>query len=309
MTISAPDRAALAELDFRLKTVLPEAYQDSYETVQPVSMGSAALKYADDGQVAWDEIWETFCDLAMAGGPPHKGTLLEPGSEAEIAAHPDQYQRVVDEICRGVTMVSELPADGSPMPGWIQAQCYSDVMAGWLLRAIVMENVAVHAEGRWLYLPAAPAFRVEKEIKNVITVIAKTCHYYMGHMPRSQQRAIAGLFTTLAVESPLLVPARANGLPRADEDAAVYNAVADRIQRATGLRSSSHEYGGWLGVECADVRTAVWVMRAMVVSNVLARREGVMLFLPINPSSDPHGERVARTFEHAHRLASLRLSS
>ena len=44
MTVSAEDREALADLDARLRTVLPEEYQDSYESVQPVSMGSAPLK-------------------------------------------------------------------------------------------------------------------------------------------------------------------------------------------------------------------------------------------------------------------------
>ena len=70
----------LAELERRLTLILPEEYQDSYEDVQPVSMGSAGLKYDNDGNVAWDEMWATFCDLAMAGGPPHKGMLLEPAS-------------------------------------------------------------------------------------------------------------------------------------------------------------------------------------------------------------------------------------
>ena len=73
-------------------------------------MGSAALKYGADGRVAWDQIWESFCDLAMAGGPPHKGALLEPGSPAEIEAQPDRYQEVTDEICRGVSMVTDLQA-------------------------------------------------------------------------------------------------------------------------------------------------------------------------------------------------------
>src|SRR5690606_26746672 len=133
------DRTALAELDSRLRTVLPEEYQDSYEAVQPVSMGSAGLKFGDDGRVAWDEIWGSFCDLAMAGGPPHKGTLLEPASPDAIAGAPDRYREVVDEICRGVTMVTDLATDESPAPGWIRVHCYSAAMAGWLLRAIVME--------------------------------------------------------------------------------------------------------------------------------------------------------------------------
>jgi len=30
-------------------------------------------------------------------------------------------------------------------------------------------------------LPAGPAFRLDKEIKNVITVVAKTHHYWTEH--------------------------------------------------------------------------------------------------------------------------------
>ena len=108
MPTNLNDQATLKAFEERIRTLLPEEYQDHYEDVQPVSMGSAILKYARDGKVAWDDIWETFCDLAMAGGPPHKGVLLQPGSPEEIAAQPDQYQGVVSEICRGVALVTEL---------------------------------------------------------------------------------------------------------------------------------------------------------------------------------------------------------
>src|SRR3954467_7918688 len=100
--------AAFEAVEARIKTVLPEQYQDSYQSVQPVSMGSAGLKYGEDGKVAWDEIWGSFCDLAMAGGPPHKGMLLEPASQAEIDKQPDRYAEIVEEICRGIGMVTEL---------------------------------------------------------------------------------------------------------------------------------------------------------------------------------------------------------
>ena len=80
--MNVDDRAALDVLDLRLRTLLPEEYQDSYEDVQPAPMRSAGLKFDADGKVAWDEIWGSFCDLAMAGGPPHKGALLEPGTGA-----------------------------------------------------------------------------------------------------------------------------------------------------------------------------------------------------------------------------------
>src|SRR5215212_6768666 len=100
------DRHALEALDARLKILLPEEYRDSYEDIQPISMGSAGLKYGDDGQVAWDQMWESFCDLAMAGGPPHKGTLLEAASRDAIDAQPDRYTDVAEEICRGVMMTT-----------------------------------------------------------------------------------------------------------------------------------------------------------------------------------------------------------
>ena len=51
-----------------------------------------------------------------------------------------------------------------------------------LLRAIVMENISVRAEGPTLELPAGPSYRLHKEIKNVITVIAKTNHYWEEHI-------------------------------------------------------------------------------------------------------------------------------
>src|SRR6188472_960094 len=100
-------------LESRLRTLLPAEYQETYEKLEPVSMGSAGLKYADDGAVAWDQIWGSFCDLAMAGGPPHKGTLLEPGNEDDINAQFGRYDAVAEEICRGVKLVTGLRAYAS----------------------------------------------------------------------------------------------------------------------------------------------------------------------------------------------------
>jgi hypothetical protein len=294
----------LEVLEARLKTMLPEEYQDSYEEMQPVPMRSAGLKYDADGKVAWDEIWGSFCDLAMAGGPPHKGTLLEPGRSAEIRAQPDRYREVVDEICRGVTLAADLETRPSSAPGWVRTMCYSEVMAGWLLRAIAMENVAVRRSGAALELPAAPHFRLEKEIKNVVTVIAKTCHYWMGHMPRTQKYAIADLFVAMAEESPLIEPAYSSDDPPRTGDPGA--SVAHTIQKETGLHRSNHRYAGWLGLECPSVRSAIWMMRTMVVSNILSRREEAVLFVPVNPVSDPDGDAVATAVTRVHRLAAAK---
>jgi hypothetical protein len=294
----------LEALERRLKTLLPEEYQESYEDLEPVSMGTAGLKFGPDGRVAWDEIWGSFCDLAMAGGPPHKGALLEPGAPAEIDERPERYEEVVEEICRGVTLATELVSRESPTPGWIRAFAYSEAMAGWLLRAIVMENVAVRGEAMAIDLPAAPHFRLEKEIKNVVTVIAKTCHYWLGHMPREQHRAIADLFAEMGLEHPLLQPAvTGDGQPDTSGLVAV---MTERIPRTTGLHPSDHRYTGWLGVECPSVRAAVWMMRALIASNVLSRREGTVLFVPVDPVGDPDGERVGQALARIRRLAGAR---
>src|SRR5262249_43992081 len=168
MNITIDDVIALESLDNRIRAILPEQYQDVYEDVQPVSMGSAGLKFGDDGRVAWNEIWATFCDLAMAGGPPHRGMLLESASEESIAANPAKYKRVADEIARGVTLVTGLSSQAGAH-GWIEVRCRTLGMAGWLVRAIVMENVIASHDAEMLLLPAGPDFRLEKEIKNVVT--------------------------------------------------------------------------------------------------------------------------------------------
>jgi sirohydrochlorin cobaltochelatase len=290
-------------LEERLRIILPEDYHDSYEEeVQPVSMGSAGLRFDANGKVAWNEMWDTFCDLAMAGGPPHKGRLLEPASPAAIEAQPDRYAAVVEEIRRGIRMVTGLDVESGPAPGWVRVTCESEAMAGWLLRAIVIENVAVQADGPDLELPASPAYRVEKEIKNVVTVIAKTCHYWQEHMLWTQQLAIGRLFDSLAAESPLVVP----GLPPeqpADDAQGPVARLADIIRRDTGLPRSANRYPGWLGVDCPTVRAAVWMMRLMIASNILSRREESTLFLPVNDTRDPGGARVASAVAAVYRLA------
>lgn len=300
------DDRAFALLDFRMRVLLPAQYQDATTDVQPVPMGSAGLKFAPDGKVAWDEIWQSFCDLAMAGGPPHKGALLEPGRPEAVAAALERYREVVDEICRGVTMASELPAGDSPVPGRVRVRCFGDTMADWLLRAITMENVAVTRAGELdLDLPAAPHFRLDKEIKNVVTVVAKTTHYWMGHLARVHKADIGGLFALLARELPLLEPEPAGG----PETAPTRRAAAAAVEQRSGLQAIDHQYQGWMGLAIPSVGEAVWMMRALVAANVLARREGQTLFVPVNATMDPAGELLAPRVALVHRLALRRRAS
>ena len=303
MFLSPDDQTALAELEARLKLLLPPAYANSYETLTPAPMKSAGLKLDARGEVAWNEIWESFCDLALAGGPPHKGALLGPASPADVDAHPEQYERVVRAVCRGVEMVTSMPCEPAETPGWVRVECYSPTMAAWLLRAIVTENVAARAAGGMLDLPVAPSFRLEKEIKNIVTVSAKTSHYWLEHMPRAQQRAIAELLASLDRVSPLVTPIEPADAETAAAAAMTAQAMGEQIERQTGLRPSGLRCTGWTGVDCPDASVAIWMMRALVAQNVLARREAQTLFVPVNPQADPGGIRVWSAVATAHRLA------
>jgi sirohydrochlorin cobaltochelatase len=82
--------------------------------------------------------------------------------------------------------------------------------------------------------------------------------------------------------------------------------LADDVRQRTGLPCSTEVQAGWLGVQCPDVRSAVWMMRALVASNVLSRREDAMLFVPVNPSVDPRGDIVAAAVAQVYAEAQSR---
>jgi sirohydrochlorin cobaltochelatase len=180
--VTTEEEAQLRELDRKLNELLPPQYQGRYKEVRPESMGAAPLKFAADWKVAWDEMWTSFCDLALAGGPPHRGTLLEAVPAADALAEPEKYRAVVAEIERGIRLVTGLPVVPSRAPGWVGVRCDGEAMAVWLTRAIIVENVMVRREGDVIYLPAGPQFTLKREIKNVVTVVAKTCHYWTAHL-------------------------------------------------------------------------------------------------------------------------------
>lgn len=276
--------AELAALDVKINAFLPPRYQHCYASVPPTSMGSAGLKYGADGKVAWDQIWTSFCDLALAGGPPHRGKLLEPVPAAEVAADPGRYRDVVSEIDRAIGLTSGMPVIAGYEPGWVGVLCQSLEEAAWLQFAVTAENVSARRRQAVLQLPAGPAFRVEKEIKNVVVSLAKSCHYWDSHLTTSQQ-ALAG--NDVAWEP--ATPDEAAATP-AEYEAAV--GELEGILRSAGLSTSPRKYAGWVGVELADEEEAVWLLRAVLVEQVLARREDGVLYVPVG--APPNANRVAR---------------
>ena len=301
MTIEAKAAFVFDDLESRVRMLLPEMYQDCYHDVQPVSMGSAGLKYGEDGRVAWNEIWRSFCDLAMAGGPPHRGTLLEPGPAQEIESAREQYDAAVLEICRAITLVTGLLAEPSDVPGWVRVYCHTDAMAGWLARAIVTENVSARFDGHILSLPAGPAYTIEKEIKNVVTSLAKTCHYWVDHISPYQRQTIANLFLRMEMESPIVQP----NAPGEDVDAENSEPGTDEIAKLPsqrrGMQILRHRYRGWVGLDCMQAGDAVRVMRFLMAGNVFSRREGTIVFVPKGSEGRLRDKRLPLTVEMANR--------
>ena len=123
-----------------------------------------------------------FRELAIAGGPPHRDALLEPAMPEAALADVDAYGQVLEEIARGITMVTHHQVVMSRTPGWIGVQCDSVDMATWVMRAIIVENVLARREHDVLYLPAGPHFKLGGEIRSIVTVCAETFHYWDEHI-------------------------------------------------------------------------------------------------------------------------------
>jgi hypothetical protein len=287
MNIKPTVKQEVKDLNIRIRGLLPLAYHSCLETISPISMGSAGLKYDKEGRVAWDEIWTTFCDLAMAGGPPHRGKFLGPPNPPDVSKDLEKSKDVAFEIQRGIQLTTGMKASIDDQFNWVLLECESETMAAWMHRAIVSENVFADHLGNVVYLPSGPDFRIEKEIKNVIVCVAKTWHYWDGHMSENE-KAKAGKVMN---DAPLIIPPQASNN---EITAAVYAKALIETLETVGAAlkfkgKSSAEYG-WVGFECPDEKSAAWMVRAVIACNILARREIATLMLPVfiaHPSDYP----------------------
>jgi sirohydrochlorin cobaltochelatase len=147
---------------------------------EPGAMSSAPFVWRD-GRPDWGAMWTTFCDLALYGGPPQRGpeqALRGPGAAGGTGTSSPEMRA---EIVRGIRETTGLAAEVGE-PGWVVVTCESRSMAAWLCAAIILENVDARVEGERLLLPAGPDFRLEDQVKSVITVLAKTHHYWREHL-------------------------------------------------------------------------------------------------------------------------------
>jgi hypothetical protein len=278
MNIKPTVKQEAKDLNIRIRGLLPLAYHSCLETISPTSMGSVGLKYDKEGRVAWDEIWTTFCDLAMAGGPPHRGKFLAPTNPADVSKDLEKSKAIASEIMRGIQLTTGMKASIDDEINSVLLECESETMGAWMHRAIVAENVFADHLGNVVRLPSGPDFRIEKEIKNVIVCVAKTWHYWDGHMSENE-KAKAGKVMN---DAPLIIPPQvSNNEITTEAYAKAVIKTLETVGAALKFEGKSSVEYGWVGFECPDEKSAAWMVRAIIACNILARREIATLLLPV----------------------------
>jgi hypothetical protein len=159
-----------------------ESRISEYRPAPPAGpMSAAPFVRREDGRPDWGAMWETFCELALYGGPPHRGPdnpLRAPDGPGDVVL---SDRSILDEMRRGIWETTGLYAEPAA-PGWLAVTCESRRMAAWLCATIILENVDARIEEDRLLVPAGPEYRLEDEVKSIITVVAKTHHYWQAHI-------------------------------------------------------------------------------------------------------------------------------
>ena len=131
-------------------------------------------------------MWTSFCELALFGGPPQRGPDSALCAPVSGGASDDA---MLAEMRRGIWETTGLYAEARE-PGRLVVSCDSPAMAQWMATAIVVENVEARADEDRVVLPAGPGYRLEDEVKSIITVVAKTHHYWQAHVAGTGRGAV-----------------------------------------------------------------------------------------------------------------------
>ena len=161
-----------------------EARRREYAPARPdpaAPMSSAPFLWNADGRPDWGRMWTSFCELALYGGPPQRGPeqVLRAQRAADRGGPGDA--EMLAEMRRGIWETTGLYAEPAA-PGWLAVTCDSPTMAAWLCAAIILENVDARVEDDRLLLPAGPGYTLKDEVKSIVTVVAKTHHYWQAHV-------------------------------------------------------------------------------------------------------------------------------
>jgi hypothetical protein len=144
-------------------------------------MGAAPFVWRADGRPDWGAMWTAFCDLALHGGPPHRGEDSALRAPENTGAGLDPA--LMAELRRGIWETTGLYAEPGP-PGWLAVTCTSRTMAAWLAAVIILENVDARSDEERLLVPVGPDYQLADQVKSLVTVVAKTAHYWQAHVTR-----------------------------------------------------------------------------------------------------------------------------
>lgn len=164
---------------------------NSISASKNMPMSSAPFIYDENGKVAWDKMWDSYCDLAIEGGPPHRNEkLISKGSNNDLNSV--GYRKAVSEVLRAFSLI--IPYKHvSTDKGLVEIILPNSNVANWFCQIINSENVECNVEGNKIYLPVNDDFTLEKEIKNVVTVVGKAFHYWSRHR-NWFEKALIGYF-------------------------------------------------------------------------------------------------------------------
>lgn len=145
------------------------------------SMAAAEMRYDNNGNPMWNEMWSAFCGLAAEGGPPHRGISdrIKFSPNYKIIDQ-KKFDQVSKEISRGLIMLGAK----NPMvnkKGEITIDLGNLTKAKWFAYAIRLENVEARNSGTNLILPFNENFKTDKEVKSIMTVWGKAKHYWYNH--------------------------------------------------------------------------------------------------------------------------------
>ena len=149
-----------------------------------LAMSSALFVWQEDGRPDWGTMWTTFCELALYGGPPQRGP--DSALRAPNGAEADSDDAMVAEMRRGIWGTTRLYAE-SGGPGWLAITCDTPTMAAWMCAAIILENVDARVDEDRLMVPAGPDYELKDQVKSIITVVAKTHHYWQAHIAGAER--------------------------------------------------------------------------------------------------------------------------
>ena len=147
----------------------------------PTPMGAAPFVWREDGRPDWGAMWTTFCELALYGGPPHRGPDAALRAADDPADGRPLRADLLAELRRGIWETTGLHAEAEG-PRWLAITCDSPRMAAWLCAVVILENVDARVDGERLLLPLRPEFELHDQIRSLVTVVAKTHHYWQAHL-------------------------------------------------------------------------------------------------------------------------------